>query len=248
MCGSETLTIELSSTSSTVPSITENAITHLRVEENSWTSCVVCGIDLGATAIRGILAYGTKGRARMQKTRSRNTVTDNCLAHVARGRFIGRAELLCHPDEASRASGWSWLLASGQRGASAAGSGSEFCIRLRMDRCAISKTGTGFADAKLSEILPSARVARSVRMTQKIPALAFARMTEKDACACRANDESGGTVSPPANRHTGRRTVSASGRRATRVLRLRRYRRARSAVRGCARLRRETLAAARLRA
>src|SRR5271155_1726715 len=128
MCGSETLTIELSSTSSTVPSITENAITHLRVEENSWTSCVVCGIDLGATAIRGILAYGTKGRARMQKTRSRNTVTGNCLAHVARGRFIGRAELLCHPDEASVASGWSWLLASGQRGASAAGSGSELLL------------------------------------------------------------------------------------------------------------------------
>src|SRR5271165_6137991 len=75
MCGSETLTIELSSTSSTVPSITENAITHLRVEENSWTSCVVWGIGLGATAIERILAYGTKGRARMQKTRSRNTVT-----------------------------------------------------------------------------------------------------------------------------------------------------------------------------
>src|SRR5271170_3709992 len=35
------------------------------------------------------------------------------------------------------------------------------------DRCAISETGTGFADAKLSEILPSARVARFVRMTQK---------------------------------------------------------------------------------
>src|SRR5277367_6165865 len=33
------------------------------------------------------------------------------------------------------------------------------------DRCAISETGTGFADAKLSEILPSARVARFVRMT-----------------------------------------------------------------------------------
>src|SRR5208282_6568937 len=33
------------------------------------------------------------------------------------------------------------------------------------DRCAISKTGAGFADAKLSEILPSARVARFVRMT-----------------------------------------------------------------------------------
>jgi hypothetical protein len=31
------------------------------------------------------------------------------------------------------------------------------------DRCAISKTGTGFAGAKLSEILPSARVARFVK-------------------------------------------------------------------------------------
>src|SRR5271156_6852454 len=80
MCGRETLTIELSSTSSTVPSITENAITHLRVEENSWTSCVVWGIGLGATAIEGILAYGTKGRAQMQKTQSRNTVTVHCLA------------------------------------------------------------------------------------------------------------------------------------------------------------------------
>src|SRR5271167_2722278 len=110
------------------------------------------------------------------------------------------------------------------------------------DRCAISKTGTGFADAKLSEILPSARDARFVRMTQKIPALAFARMTQEDACACRANDESGGAVSLPANKHTGRRTVSASGRRARRVPRLRRYRRARSAVRGRALLRRGTRA------
>jgi hypothetical protein len=49
------------------------------------------------------------------------------------------------------------------------------------DRCAILKTGAGFADAKLSEILPSARVARFVRMTEKMPALAFVRMTEKDA-------------------------------------------------------------------
>ncbi|MGA7870480.1 MAG: hypothetical protein WCA22_06235 [Candidatus Binatus sp.] len=35
------------------------------------------------------------------------------------------------------------------------------------DRFAIFKAGTGFADAKLSEILPAARVARFVRMTQK---------------------------------------------------------------------------------
>jgi hypothetical protein len=40
-------------------------------------------------------------------------------------------------------------------------------MKLPKDRCAISKTGTGFACAKLSEILPSARVARFVRMTQK---------------------------------------------------------------------------------
>src|ERR1700733_5836083 len=62
MCGRETLTIELSSTSSTVPSITENAITHLRVEENSWTSCVVWGMGLGATAIRGNPRLRYKGQ------------------------------------------------------------------------------------------------------------------------------------------------------------------------------------------
>jgi len=50
-----------------------------------------------------------------------------------------------------------------------------------MERCAIFETGTGFAGAKLSEILPSARVARFVRMTQKTPALAFVRMTSSDA-------------------------------------------------------------------
>ncbi len=40
ICGSDTFTIELSRTSSTVPSITENAMIHLRVEVKSWTSCV----------------------------------------------------------------------------------------------------------------------------------------------------------------------------------------------------------------
>src|SRR5271170_4483549 len=34
-----------------------------------------------------------------------------------------------------------------------------------------SETGTGFAGAKLSEILPAARVARFVRMTKKMAAL-----------------------------------------------------------------------------
>src|SRR5277367_2762241 len=70
ICGSETLTIELSSTSSTVPSITENAMIHLRVEENSCTSCVGWVIVLGATAIEGILAYGTKRETWMQKLRA----------------------------------------------------------------------------------------------------------------------------------------------------------------------------------
>jgi hypothetical protein len=48
-------------------------------------------MGLGATAIEGILAYGTKGRAQMQKTRSRNTVTAHRPTHLATGRFIGRA-------------------------------------------------------------------------------------------------------------------------------------------------------------
>ena len=54
----------------------------------------------------------------------------------------------------------------GQRGVSTAGSGSELLLsNENKDRCAISETGTGFACAKLSEILPAARVARFVRMT-----------------------------------------------------------------------------------
>jgi hypothetical protein len=44
------------------------------------------------------------------------------------------------------------------------------------ERCAISETGTGFAFAKLSEILPAARVARFVRMTQKSDAAGGATM------------------------------------------------------------------------
>src|SRR5208337_5356203 len=79
ICGNETLTIELSSTSSTVPSITENAITHLRVEENSWTSCVGWVSDLGATAMEGNLAYGTKREVGMQKTATRNAVSNLSL-------------------------------------------------------------------------------------------------------------------------------------------------------------------------
>ncbi len=77
-----------------------------------------------------------------------------------------------HPDEASNASGWKDL---GQRGASHAVSGSELLRLMRMlealgeriEQGALRdlKTGTGFACAKLSEILPTARVARFVRMT-----------------------------------------------------------------------------------
>jgi hypothetical protein len=40
------------------------------------------------------------------------------------------------------------------------------------------KTGTGFACAKLSEILPAARVARFVRMTYSLAMLASFLMTE----------------------------------------------------------------------
>src|SRR5260370_34713725 len=76
ICGSDTLTIEESSTSSTVPSITENAMIHLRVEENSCTSCAGWVIVLGATAIAGILAYGTKAPVWMQKTRTVDAVID----------------------------------------------------------------------------------------------------------------------------------------------------------------------------
>jgi hypothetical protein len=75
---------------------------------------------------------------------------------------------LCHPDEASNASGRKDL---GQRGVSAAGSGSELLHPISIsepgattsakDRCAISKTGTGFACAKLSEILPPLALLRS---------------------------------------------------------------------------------------
>jgi len=43
-----------------------------------------------------------------------------------------RRRPFCHPDEASIASGWSWLLASGQRGASAAGSGSASLHPIRI--------------------------------------------------------------------------------------------------------------------
>ena len=56
------------------------------------------------------------------------------------------------------------------------------------DRCAISKTGTGFADAKLCEILPSARVAR------------FVRMTEKDACTCLPQDDAKRSLRVPCER------------------------------------------------
>jgi len=75
------------------------------------------------------------------------------------------ASVLCHPDEASNASGRKDL---GQRGVSAAGSGFALLLstEITKEHCAISKTGTGFAGAKLSEILPAARVARFVRMTE----------------------------------------------------------------------------------
>src|SRR5271156_5293145 len=51
------------------------------------------------------------------------------------------------------------------------------------------RTGTGGACAPLSEILPAARVARFVRMTQKMPALAFVRMTSSDALLAWSGDK-----------------------------------------------------------
>jgi hypothetical protein len=77
----------------------------------------------------------------------------------------------CHPDKASNASGMKDL---GQRRESAAGSGSALPhpMKIRSPARHLSKgtlrdfkTGTGFTGAKLSEILPAARVARFVRMT-----------------------------------------------------------------------------------
>src|SRR5580692_1465473 len=85
ICGSDTLTIDESSTSSTVPSITENAITHLRVEENSCTSCVGWISVLGATAMKGIPTYGTKASSRMQKTENVDAVIRGLLFTGCRG-------------------------------------------------------------------------------------------------------------------------------------------------------------------
>src|SRR5260370_32263795 len=74
ICGSETLTIELSRTSSTVPSITENAIIHLRVEVNSCTSWICAGAGLGVALIADLRPYATKGAIRMQRTGMRDAV------------------------------------------------------------------------------------------------------------------------------------------------------------------------------
>ena len=77
------------------------------------------------------------------------------------------ARCLCHPDEASNASGRKDL---GQRGASTAGSGSELLLsnEILKERFAIFRTGTGFAYAKLSEVRSSLRVAQVVRMTETV--------------------------------------------------------------------------------
>ena len=47
----------------------------------------------------------------------------------------------------------------------------EKFIPLNKERFAITETGTGFAGAKLSEVLPSARAARFARMTEVAVAL-----------------------------------------------------------------------------
>src|SRR5713101_8927922 len=74
ICGSETLTIELSRTSSTVPSMTENAIIHLRVEVNAWISCDCWAAGFGVALMDGLRAYATKAAIPMQRTATRNAV------------------------------------------------------------------------------------------------------------------------------------------------------------------------------
>ncbi len=66
-------------------------MTHLRVEENSWTSCVVWVSDLGATAIERILAYGTKGSVEDAKDSTVDAVSERYLTVTRRGvsRFLG---------------------------------------------------------------------------------------------------------------------------------------------------------------
>jgi hypothetical protein len=85
-------------------------------------------------------------------------------------------------DEASNASGRTWLLASGQLRVSEAGSGLEIAKRSFADRIGKQqlKTGTGGACAPLSEILPAARVARFVRMTKEKPEPEKGTGLEKD--------------------------------------------------------------------
>src|SRR5258708_30227559 len=81
ICGSDTFTIELSRTSSTVPSITENAMIHLRVEVNSWISWTCGAGGLGvAAAIVDLRGYATKLAIRMQRTATRDAVTEGANA------------------------------------------------------------------------------------------------------------------------------------------------------------------------
>ena len=81
--------------------------------------------------------------------------------------------------ERANASGWKDL---GQRGVSAAGSGSEL-LHPKKDRFAISETGTGFAFAKLSgsqKPCPPVASAPVVRMTQEARVARFVLMTKKN--------------------------------------------------------------------
>jgi len=78
---------------------------------------------------------------------------------LASGRFAS----LCHPDDLSNARGGMDL---GQLRVSAAGSGFEDRAALLCLESSDLETGTGGANAPLSEILPAARVARFVRMTE----------------------------------------------------------------------------------
>jgi hypothetical protein len=84
--------------------------------------------------------------------------------------------VLLNDEGAAGGGSWGWNLATeGLRSVFSASFAAVFGKRHRfgkVERCAISKTGTGFAVAKLSEILPAARVARFVRMTHGFALLA----------------------------------------------------------------------------
>jgi hypothetical protein len=148
------------------------------------------------------------------------------------------ASKFCHPDRASNASGRKDLgqlravpvilttgaLATGgtdlgQLRAREAGSGfallhseknpETYGPTSAVERCAISETGTGGARAPLSEILPAARDARFVRMTQEARDARVVRTTDaaRDARILRMTAESRDARFSPEDKNEGLRAA-----------------------------------------